>query len=52
MKIGIAKMQIIVTEIKRVKHLVCDRCHTDISESGGCVCDELSRDELEATQMA
>ena len=48
MKIGIAKMQIIVTEIKRVKHFVCDRCHTDISESGSCVCDEVPKGLTEA----
>ena len=41
-------MQITVTEIKRVKHLVCDRCHTDITESGECVCDWLSEAEIEA----
>ena len=41
-----------VIEVKKVTHDICDRCHTDISESGSCVCDELSRDELEATQMA
>ena len=45
-------MQITVTEIRRVKHLVCDRCHTDITESGECVCDELSREELDALQTA
>ena len=41
-------MQITVTEIKRVKHLVCDRCHTDITESGSCICDDLSEAEMEA----
>ena len=41
-------MRIMVTEIRRVRHFVCDRCHTDISESGECVCDWLSEGELEA----
>ena len=48
MKIGIAKMQIIVTEIRRIVHEVCLRCGTDLTESGECICDYISKADLKA----
>ena len=37
-----------VTETKTVIHNICSRCKVDLTESGECVCDELSEAELEA----
>ena len=41
-------MQRTVTETKTVIHNICSRCKVDLTESGECVCDELSKDEIQA----
>ena len=45
-------MQRMVIEVKKVIHNICERCNTDLTESGECVCDELSKELLDALQTA